>query len=74
MDTDLIVSCPTCKAKGPWFKKNYGPFCSKRCKLVDLGKWFGEENKISEQLRPDHFREYENLPPGEYLDKPEGER
>lgn len=73
MDTDLIIRCPTCKNKGPWFKENYGPFCSKRCKLVDLGKWFQEENKISEPLKPDHFREYENLPPGEYLDEPESE-
>lgn len=23
------------------------PFCSKRCKLVDLGKWLGGEYKIS---------------------------
>lgn len=73
VDTNLIVRCPTCKKTGAWFKDQYGPFCSKRCKLVDLGKWFGEENKISEPLKPDHFREYENLPPGEYLDKPDAE-
>ena len=73
VDTNLIVLCPVCKKQGQWFKENYGPFCSKRCKLVDLGKWFGEENKISEPLRPDHFREYENLPPGEYLDNPESD-
>jgi uncharacterized protein len=73
VDTDLIVSCPTCKARGSWFKTTYGPFCSKRCKLVDLGKWFGEENKISEPLRPDHFRGYEELPPGDYLDQPDAD-
>lgn len=32
------LSCPTCKksvnAKGPDF-----PFCSDRCRLIDLGKW-----------------------------------
>jgi len=26
------------------------PFCSKRCKLIDLGKWLTEEYKISEKL------------------------
>lgn len=26
----------------PWF-----PFCSERCKLVDLGKWLDEEHRIS---------------------------
>jgi hypothetical protein len=39
--------------------------------LVDLGKWFEEENRISEPLRPEHFQGYEELPPGEYLDQPE---
>lgn len=26
------------------------PFCSERCKMVDLGKWFDEDHKISEDL------------------------
>ena len=38
-----------------------GPFCSSRCKMVDLGKWLGEDYKITEPLRPDHFAEYENM-------------
>jgi len=28
---------------------NY-PFCSERCKLMDLGQWFDEEHKIEEPL------------------------
>jgi len=67
------VQCPTCKKRGEWFTGEYGPFCSKRCKLVDLGKWLNEENKITEPLRPDHFHEFEKLQPGEDLDKPEGQ-
>jgi Uncharacterized protein conserved in bacteria len=63
------VKCPTCKKVGGWFAAPYGPFCSKRCKMVDLGKWFGEENAISEPLRPDHLEEFAELPPGEHLDK-----
>lgn len=46
-----------------------GPFCSTRCKLIDLGKWFGEEYRVSEPLRPDHFAEFEQLD-GENLDQP----
>lgn len=64
------VRCPTCKKSGDWFSGPNGPFCSRRCKLVDLGKWLNEENKVSEPLRPDHFQEYENLA-GEKLDEPE---
>ena len=65
------VKCPTCKKEGDWFAGKYGPFCSHRCKLIDLGKWFGEENVISEPLRPEHFRDYESLPSGQHLDQPE---
>ncbi len=65
------VKCPTCRKAGDWFAGPFGPFCSERCKLVDLGKWLKEENKISEPLRPDHFKEYEKLPPGEHLDEPD---
>ena len=53
------VGCPTCKKRGDWFAGAYGPFCSKRCKLVDLGKWLNEENKVSEPLRPEDFVEPE---------------
>ena len=65
------VKCPTCKKTGDWFAGEYGPFCSKRCKMVDLGKWFTEENAISEPLRPEHFKGFEDLPEGAELDKPE---
>jgi len=65
------IKCPTCKKEGSWFDGPYGPFCSKRCKMVDLGKWFSEENAISEPLRPDHLEKFAELPPGEDLDKPE---
>lgn len=67
------VKCPSCGKRGDWFAGDFGPFCSKRCRLIDLGKWFGEENKISEPLRADHFAEYEELPPGQDPDRPEKE-
>ena len=65
------VKCPTCRKEGQWFATPFGPFCSKRCKLVDLGKWLNEEARISEPLRPDHFQDYADLSPGEHLDNPE---
>jgi len=34
------------------------PFCSERCKLVDLGKWLGEEYKIpAERAEPESDEE-----------------
>jgi len=59
----MTVPCPTCKKRGPWFDGNHGPFCSHRCRLIDLGKWFDGEHVISEPLRPEHFLEPDDLPP-----------
>jgi hypothetical protein len=48
------IRCPVCKKAGDWFAGKYGPFCSRRCQLIDLGKWLGEEHVTSEPLRPEH--------------------
>jgi endogenous inhibitor of DNA gyrase (YacG/DUF329 family) len=40
--------CPTC-GKCDWLPKAWS-LCSRRCKLVDLGKWFNQEHAISEPL------------------------
>lgn len=47
---DPVLPCPTCRSLGNWFAAVNGPFCSKRCRLVDLGRWLNEENKISKPL------------------------
>jgi len=67
------IKCPTCKKEGDWFAVAYGPFCSHRCKLIDLGKWFSQENAIGEPLRPEHLEKYADLPPGAHLDSAEAE-
>jgi len=58
---------------GAWVTGPYGPFCSHRCKLIDLGKWLSSEHVISEPLRPEHFEKYADLPPGAHLDAPEAD-
>ncbi len=38
------MSCPICKKPVVATAENrYRPFCSERCRLVDLGTWAGEE-------------------------------
>lgn len=27
------------------------PFCTERCRLIDLGKWFDEDFKITREIR-----------------------
>jgi len=42
----IIVSCPTCKKTVIWNEQAYRPFCSDRCKLIDLGEWAADEKII----------------------------
>lgn len=43
----ISVNCPTCQAKVEWSEKSPArPFCSERCKLIDLGEWANEEKSI----------------------------
>ena len=69
MGMSLQVKCPTCRKSGCWFAGKHGPFCSHRCKLIDLGKWFAEEHVVTEPLQPADLEDYADLPPGEHLDR-----
>ncbi len=51
------VPCPICKRISEFFADPVGPFCSRRCKSIDLGKWLSEDYRISEPMDPDPFRE-----------------
>ena len=47
----MTVECPVCKAAVPPRDDNDAfPFCSSRCRLVDLGKWLGEGYRISRPI------------------------
>ncbi|WP_394129291.1 DNA gyrase inhibitor YacG [Shewanella maritima] len=42
-----IVNCPICKKSVPWQPSSeFKPFCSERCKLIDLGDWADEKHAI----------------------------
>lgn len=43
----MIVKCPMCKKETPWEGNPFRPFCSERCKLLDLGAWAKEEYRIA---------------------------
>lgn len=53
----MKVNCPTCKKELLWSKENiYRPFCCKRCQLIDLGEWAGEEKRIKgESVSPENL-------------------
>ncbi len=42
-----IHLCPRCQAPTFWQDNLNRPFCSERCKLIDLGAWASESYKIA---------------------------
>lgn len=42
------LKCPTCGRETEWEGNPFRPFCSERCKLIDLGKWLTEQYRIPE--------------------------
>lgn len=42
----MTVRCPRCGAPVEWESSEFRPFCSERCKLIDLGAWIGERYAI----------------------------
>jgi endogenous inhibitor of DNA gyrase (YacG/DUF329 family) len=54
---DLQFTCPTCKRRvrirreDPATLPRFFPFCSERCKLIDLGAWLDANYRIPS--RPD---------------------
>ncbi len=51
------IKCPRCRGWTTWQDNPHRPFCSAKCRQVDLGKWAQEEYAI----------------PGEYVPRPEEE-
>jgi endogenous inhibitor of DNA gyrase (YacG/DUF329 family) len=44
----MRVKCPTCRREMDWSPDNaFRPFCSERCRLIDLGAWFTEGRAIA---------------------------
>jgi endogenous inhibitor of DNA gyrase (YacG/DUF329 family) len=52
------VKCPTCRKETAWENNPHRPFCSERCRLIDLGAWISERYRI----------------PGEEVEPPDGDK
>jgi hypothetical protein len=46
------MKCPICKKEASSDNEFY-PFCSERCKLIDLGNWASEKYVISTPVQPE---------------------
>jgi len=46
------VKCPTCRREIDWANSPFRPFCSERCRLIDLGAWLSEQRSIPGDSAP----------------------
>lgn len=56
------LECPTCRSQVTYTRLEEvpnRPFCSRRCQLVDLGKWLNEEYCVAEEIPPDELIDFE---------------
>ena len=55
MPTPRTVACPHCGTAVAWTAASrWRPFCSERCKTIDLGAWAAEEYRAPIAEAPDH--------------------
>lgn len=53
-----VVSCPQCKSAVAWGPQSpFRPFCSERCKLMDLGAWADEQYRVPATQASDSFEQ-----------------
>jgi hypothetical protein len=60
----MKYKCPTCNKKftvknkdGKGKLPSYFPFCSERCKFVDLDQWFEEDYKVITEIQSEENKE-----------------
>ncbi|WP_040314748.1 DNA gyrase inhibitor YacG [Bacteriovorax sp. BAL6_X] len=45
----LKVKCPECSKEFNYYSSEFRPFCSEKCKMVDLGMWLTENYTVASQ-------------------------
>ena len=49
-----MVRCPICRAEVSWEGNPHRPFCSERCRLIDLGSWAEGRYRIpGKEVKPE---------------------
>jgi hypothetical protein len=53
-DKPRVVRCPACSGDSIYAPTNpFRPFCSERCKNMDLGAWASESFRVPDETPPD---------------------
>ena len=64
------VKCPTCHREIDWSESPYRPFCSERCRLIDLGAWLTEKHAIPGEPAAEEAARENAAPPQEPPHRP----
>ena len=59
----MRIRCPTCHRELDWADAPLRPFCSERCRLIDLGAWLTEHHAIAGESVPAESAEPSPPPP-----------
>jgi uncharacterized protein len=62
----VTVRCPICKKEVAFHSPDM-PFCSDRCRIIDLGNWAAEKYVISTPTRQNETEEFDESEPPEGL-------
>lgn len=56
------IKCPTCGRSIAYQHDNpFRPFCSERCRLIDLGEWASGDRRIAgESIDPEHIEQFKD--------------
>jgi endogenous inhibitor of DNA gyrase (YacG/DUF329 family) len=54
----IELKCPVCGKKTFWSDNPSRPFCSERCRLIDLGCWASEDYSVAGEKAPQPDREF----------------
>jgi endogenous inhibitor of DNA gyrase (YacG/DUF329 family) len=64
MSEQRTVRCPQCGAPVVWSPQSrWRPFCSERCKTIDLGAWASEAYRVPAEEGPEDDAEAADTPP-----------
>jgi len=56
------INCPQCSTETEFSPDNpHRPFCSERCRLIDLGEWANESYTIEAKPELDSAEEYNDF-------------
>jgi uncharacterized protein len=63
----MKIKCPRCGKETEMKENPFRPFCSERCKAIDLGNWVSGTYRIPEE-RSDEDTEIESIPLKDFLE------